>query len=120
MNVFAPPVVPVHELPVPVTQFTWDVSHVGRMSVRDRARGTRTTIVPETLTVRTGDGLVGDMVRVDGRNRSANGRAGQHPRSIIFYELVVEGSGRESFDALPDWVRPYVEYAREHAPAVAF
>lgn len=112
MSQFAPAVVAADDLPAPAVQYTWSVIHVDRVSQRDPHSASRTTIVPSTLTVRVGDDATGTYVRVDGRNRRANGHEGQHPRSIVYYERVPAIGKWLTLDDMPEWMAPYLEYAR--------
>jgi hypothetical protein len=96
------------ELPEPTVRFEWALPAVPNLTLPDVRTRRRLTIMPTTLRVIAGGGLT---VSIDGPTVKPNGHAGQHVRTHAFHELA-DGTGRHSFDVLPEWASPYLQFVR--------
>lgn len=68
------------------------------------------------ITVDTREGYI---VSLDGNTVRANGTAGQHPRSHYYVERWKPHLPNLALADLPDWAKPYLDYARAlHTPAL--
>jgi hypothetical protein len=100
-------------VPAPRSSHTWSVQTLGLPLLTHRvpSSGRTLSIEPEVLRISL-DPPGGLVVVIDGATLKKNGSHGQHDRSHLYVETPHPALPNLTFDDLPDWARPYVDYVR--------